>query len=437
MDRLSPPDGRPGLVAERFERKARKELFLSPFSCLRGLRWRWHGNCCEILAKKFAPGRQVRHCIEFMLTALTSQVRYSVTERRLVTAFGISLTFHLLLFGVYLVAPAAVRATERIFLPFITALAPKTVPQKPPPADPKRALAETKKPKAEPKLREIPMTYVEVDPALAVLDPPKNAKYYSSQSTLAANPDFSKVAPLPKIQGKQDKIPRLADVPKFNPQPLQPTPKPQPPEPPPPQTAQTSPPPKPVEPNPPEPPAPKSTIGDLAMARPPERTAPPKVAETPRWSTGRWDPKAAAPAERERPRTLAQAARQDPRLAGQLMSQEGGVARRGHISVDAAASPFGDYDREFIETVEACWFKLLEDATYMMDRHGKVVVEFRLHPDGRVSQVIMSYQNVGEILARRCQSAIEIPSPYKPWPGEMRLAVGADHRDVRFTFYYD
>src|SRR5439155_27368484 len=37
--------------------------------------------------------------------------------------------------------------------------------------------------------REIPLTFVEVDPSLATPEPPKEAKYYSSQSTRAANPE--------------------------------------------------------------------------------------------------------------------------------------------------------------------------------------------------------------------------------------------------------
>src|SRR6266853_3304409 len=35
----------------------------------------------------------------------------------------------------------------------------------------------------EPVHREIPMTFVEVDPAVAAKEPPKDAKYYSSQSS--------------------------------------------------------------------------------------------------------------------------------------------------------------------------------------------------------------------------------------------------------------
>ena len=35
-----------------------------------------------------------------------------------------------------------------------------------------------------------------------------------------------------------------------------------------------------------------------------------------------------------------------------------------------------------------------------------------------------------------CESAIREPSPYAPWPDEMRRIIGANYREVTFTFYY-
>jgi hypothetical protein len=37
----------------------------------------------------------------------------------------------------------------------------------------------------------------------------------------------------------------------------------------------------------------------------------------------------------------------------------------------------------------------------------------------------------------RCQSAIKDPSPFASWPRNMRHAIGANFREVTFTFYYD
>src|SRR2546430_1624263 len=76
----------------------------------------------------------------------------------------------------------------------------------------------------EPVQREIPMTFVEVDPAVAVTEPPKDAKYYSSQSSQAANPEPAPDKTAPKIEGRQTQVVRTEDVPKPSPQPLQPAP---------------------------------------------------------------------------------------------------------------------------------------------------------------------------------------------------------------------
>jgi hypothetical protein len=44
--------------------------------------------------------------------------------------------------------------------------------------------------------------------------------------------------------------------------------------------------------------------------------------------------------------------------------------------------------------------------------------------------------DVGDILALLCRKAVEGNVPYRPWPGDMRRLIGADFREVTFTFYY-
>jgi hypothetical protein len=43
---------------------------------------------------------------------------------------------------------------------------------------------------------------------------------------------------------------------------------------------------------------------------------------------------------------------------------------------------------------------------------------------------------VGELLGYVCQKAITDPSPFAPWPSDMRRMVGANFREIAFTFYY-
>lgn len=141
-----------------------------------------------------------------------------------------------------------------------------------------------------------------------------------------------------------------------------------------------------------------------------------------------------------RPRTLKEArARQRQRmLEARKMRQEGGspeYAEKSSLSVRVTG--FGAYDRIFIEAVDNRWKQLLAENQYAMNRAGKVIVSFRLHDDGRVSQIDVAETTVGEVLGLLCRRAIVDPSPYRPWPSEMRRTIGATFRDIRFTFYYN
>jgi hypothetical protein len=120
-------------------------------------------------------------------------------------------------------------------------------------------------------------------------------------------------------------------------------------------------------------------------------------------------------------------------LIGEKLKQDGGVQRRGAISLDVRGSPFGAYDGKIIAAIQQAWYSLLEDRITPI---GKVVVEFRLHTSGRVSHLEVTSSEVGELYGQMCALAIQKPSPFDPWPREMKLAMGAEYREVRFTFYY-
>src|SRR2546425_1079282 len=75
------------------------------------------------------------------------------------------------------------------------------------------------------------LTFVEVNPSQAMPEPPKETKNYSAFNSLAANPDVSIDSEKPKIDGTQDKVPKVEDALRPTPpQPLTPLkPEPQPP----------------------------------------------------------------------------------------------------------------------------------------------------------------------------------------------------------------
>jgi outer membrane biosynthesis protein TonB len=207
------------------------------------------------------------------------------------------------------------------------------------------------------------------------------------------------------VNGKQKEVPKTADVPTLSK--LQPSPPKE-------QPAKSQ----------PAKEAPASSPmnkGDVATARTPDKKSEEQKA-------------AAVQRPRPRPRTLAEARQQ---LPGQQMLQEGGVRR--HLewsSLDAKATPFGDYDRAIIEAVTQRWYDLLDSRRFADDRTGKVVVHFKLLPDGSVSEMKMDENTVGELLGYVCEESVQDAAPFGKWPEDMRRMIGANYREITFTFYY-
>jgi outer membrane biosynthesis protein TonB len=264
---------------------------------------------------------------------------------------------------------------------------------------------ETTQPPPQP---ELPLVFVDVSPSQSTPEPPKESKFYSDKNSLAANPDADANTDAPKIDGKQTKIVKTEDVPRTRTFPLQPA--------------------MPAEPSqaPQEParPKPAYTPGDLALAKP---------EPIPRKEEG--------DAPHEKPRTVLEAlARQENnnRLVGEKMKQEGGVKRRQiHSSLDVTATAFGAYDMAIIAAVQNRWYDLLDNRNFAGDRSGKVTLRFRLHADGSVSEIAFVDSTVDLALGLLCQSAIKDPAPFAAWPGDMRRQIGAEYREVTFTFFYN
>jgi outer membrane biosynthesis protein TonB len=319
---------------------------------------------------------------------------------RLAWAFGISLAVHLLVFSVYQTGkkfnwwqnvhwPARMQSSK--MLTELLKKKPITTPQQLQP--------------------QIPLIFVDVNPAQATPEPPKKAEYYSDKNSKAANPDTTLDTDKPKIEGKQTQVVKTEDVPKTKNIPLQPAPLPQP-----------SPPVKEAQEE--QKPKPAYTPGDLALAKP---------EETPRKDDGQ--------EKQARPRTIKEALarkQQATGLMGEKMKQEGGV-RRAHLlpSLDVISTPFGAYDAAIIAAVQYRWYSLLDDQHWAGGRTGKVMIRFVLHSNGRVTQASIVENSVDFTLALLCERAILDPAPYAAWPLDMKRLIGGDDREVTFTFFYD
>jgi len=330
-------------------------------------------------------------------------------DSALIRGVVFSVLFHLLAFG------AGLLESKYKFL----ARAQKAFrPEKPTPpqVDPRRDVGRIKIEQAPPEL-----LFVDVDPLNTAPEPPKDAKFYGAANSEAANPKPKIESEMPDLDGSQDKILRLKDAQKNDPKPLQPAPDPASVK----EEAEEAP-------TAPKPSKPATYVpGPLSLAKPdekPDKEKSPKVqseSETP----------ADRPKEtkRTRPRLLEEASKS--MLKGEKMKQEGGVNR---LSLDSSlgvkATIVGEYDREFVAAVQQRWDTLLEGRSTAVP--GKVVLQFRLHQDGRITDVLTIENSAGSMLGLYCEMAIRDPSPYRKWPTAMRRELAADFRDVKFTFYY-
>lgn len=261
-----------------------------------------------------------------------------------------------------------------------------------------------------------------VDVSHADVDAPTRTKYYSNKNSRAANPNAANEN-APKITGSQTVVPKTEDVPKpvkaqeeapktatkpptTQLQPVMPMPQPR--------LAQT------------ETPEPPQTPGQTDPRKPN-----PIVATNPPATQPQPQP------QPSRPRTLKQALAQHDQLPGQAMQQAGGVARRSMSStLDVKATQFGEYDRAIIEAVSQRWYDLLDSRRFAQDRTGKVILRFKLKPDGTIIEMQTADNNVGELLGYLCQEAIEEAAPFAKWPPDMVRMIGANYREISFTFYY-
>jgi hypothetical protein len=303
-------------------------------------------------------------------------LRFSGPEsRRLAAALALSLAVHFLVWGAYEIG-RTVNLWPRLHLPPLT-LFTKIKPSLP--VQPSE-----------------PIVFVDVNPAQATAEPPKDTKYFGVHNTHAANPDAARDKDVPQINGKQTEVVKTEDTPRLDFSKIPPAPQPsqQPQQESPPQLAMNS--------------------GDLTLGKPQELR----------------------PEEQPRPRTLKQALALQNQLPGQMMKQEGGVRRHAVApSLDVKVTGFSDYDRRFIEAVSQHWYDLLESQRFTLDRTGKVVLRFRLNCDGSISEMAIAENTVGDLLGYVCQKAVMDNAPFERWPTNMRLELG-DYCDVQFTFYY-
>ncbi len=322
----------------------------------------------------------------------------------LVIALLLSLVLHLFLFFFAWLAPqmANWKWLPSWAKPLVAAVSPT----------PKKPEAQAR---VEPADIEIPLQFIEVDPNQSVAEAPKDARFTSTANTLAGNPSPAKT-PVPRIDGRREDTLKTFDTvrPSKQNQPVVPQDTEE-------QQAKAEV--KPQEKGGPKP-------GELALARPvPD-------AKVDREQEMR-DAEKAQVAAPKKHKSVAEARAERGLLVGEQMKQDGGVPR---VSVDSTfnvrSTQFGAYSSRLTAAVQGRWYHLLDEQKYALQRTGKVVVTFKLHPDGSVSDIRTTVSTVGDIYSLLCELSIEQPQSYGVWPRELIQEIGRDPIPVTFTFNY-
>jgi len=244
--------------------------------------------------------------------------------------------------------------------------------------------------------------FIETDTSQVTGEEPKNARFYSDNSTMAANPQnpSGKDGDTPYLDGSETRMLSTANV------------RPQPP------GAPAAPPatPQPVTQKPAEPVKELAATGMKVVE---------EKKETP-------EEKPVTPPARK---TVAGSNSRRELAAAKSRATSLGVRRLGVEALNVASSPFGAYDKALIYAVQSRWYEVLN--TQRMDTHtGTVELKFDLLADGSVANMEMKANSAGPALGLYCQKAVVESAPFAPLPEDLQRLIGGDSREIIFTFYY-
>jgi hypothetical protein len=109
----------------------------------------------------------------------------------------------------------------------------------------------------------------------------------------------------------------------------------------------------------------------------------------------------------------------------------------GSQATNTAASPFSAYDQAVVSRIERQWYQLLDNGRVKILKTGVVVVYFRLHADGTVSDLKLEKDAFGGLCSYLAEVAIVQSAPFPAWPPDMVRTVDKNYREITFTFHYD
>jgi outer membrane biosynthesis protein TonB len=295
----------------------------------------------------------------------------SIDQRSAAIAVAVSLGLHLLLF---LVVPDTFHKVVAFVRPVEVLTAPVKIDEA----------------RLPPKLR-----FIETNP-LANQAVPKTTPFTSSRNQTAAQPVPEKMptnSPLPKSDGTSEQL-RIAQGKPRSIDQSQSAPAPQP---------------------------------SISMAAPVKAAPPPGPGKAAAQPSPAPVPVAANP---DRPRASVPSG-----TYGLLLRRPVGVNRAGSIAVDARFSNYGDYTQRMMEAIQSSWWSIIERSRFEGVSRGNVIVRFRLHRDGTVTDAQVLGTEVTRVMTLACKDAVMAPAPYDIWRADM-VAMYGESDTVTINFIY-
>ena len=120
---------------------------------------------------------------------------------------------------------------------------------------------------------------------------------------------------------------------------------------------------------------------------------------------------------------------------GLLLRRPVGVNRAGTIAVDARFSNYGDYTQRMMEAIQSSWWSIIERSRFEGVSRGNVIVRFRLHRDGTVTDARVLSTEVTRVMTLACKDAVMAPAPYDIWRADM-VAMYGESDTVTINFIY-
>ena len=120
---------------------------------------------------------------------------------------------------------------------------------------------------------------------------------------------------------------------------------------------------------------------------------------------------------------------------GLLLRRPVGVSRAGSIAIDARFSNYGDYTQRMLEAIQSTWWSIIERSRFEGVARGSVIVRFRLHRDGTVTDAQILGSEVTRVMSLACKDAVMAPAPYDIWRADM-VAMYGESDTVTINFIY-